>query len=39
VHKIVEVDLPRPRESALRLTDRFLHLVGELNRELYRMMA
>jgi NitT/TauT family transport system ATP-binding protein len=39
IHKIVDIDLPRPRVQDMRLSDRFLHLVGDLNRELYRMMA
>jgi NitT/TauT family transport system ATP-binding protein len=39
IHRVVEIDLPRPREAPLRLTDRFHHYVSELNRELYRMMS
>ena len=39
IHKIFEVDLPRPRNQETRLTDAFIRLVGEVNRELYRVMA
>jgi NitT/TauT family transport system ATP-binding protein len=39
IHRVFEVDLPRPRDRDTRLDDRFLHLVGEINRELYRVMS
>jgi len=39
IHRVFEIDLPRPRDRETRLTDRFHELVGELNRELYRVMA
>lgn len=39
IHRVFPVDLPRPRDRDTRLQDRFVHLVGELNRELYRIMS
>jgi NitT/TauT family transport system ATP-binding protein len=39
IHRIFEIDLPRPRDHETRFTDRFHQLVSELNRELYRVMA
>jgi NitT/TauT family transport system ATP-binding protein len=39
IHKVYSIDLPRPRDRETRLDDRFLHLVGEINRELYRIMS
>jgi NitT/TauT family transport system ATP-binding protein len=39
IHKIYEVDLPRPRSQETRLSDEFIRLVGEINRELYKVMA
>jgi NitT/TauT family transport system ATP-binding protein len=39
IHKIYEVDLPRPRNQETRLSDEFIRLVGEINRELYKVMA
>ena len=39
IHRIAEIDLPRPRTRELRLTDKFMHLVGSLNRDLYQLMA
>lgn len=39
IHRVYEIDLPRPRDRDTRLDDRFLHLVGEINRELYRVMS
>ena len=39
IHRTFEVDLPRPRDRETRLSDAFLRLVGEVNRELYRVMA
>lgn len=39
IHKIFDIDLPRPRTHETRLSDEFTHLVGEINRELYKVMA
>ncbi|WP_375460118.1 ABC transporter ATP-binding protein [uncultured Enterovirga sp.] len=39
IHRVFPIDLPRPRDRETRLADRFLHLVGEINRELYRVMS
>jgi NitT/TauT family transport system ATP-binding protein len=39
IHRTFEIDLSRPRDGETRLTDRFHHIVSELNRELYRVMA
>ena len=39
IHRVFDVDLPRPRDRETRLTDRFHQIVRELNRELYRVMA
>src|SRR5215216_3986461 len=39
IHRVYDVDLPRPRDRETRLTDRFHQIVSELNRELYRVMA
>jgi NitT/TauT family transport system ATP-binding protein len=39
IHRVFEIDLPRPRDRETRLTDRFHQIVSELNRELYRVMA
>jgi NitT/TauT family transport system ATP-binding protein len=39
IHKIYDVDLPRPRTQETRLSDQFIRLVGEINRELYKVMA
>jgi NitT/TauT family transport system ATP-binding protein len=39
IHKVFDIDLPRPRTPETRLTDEFIRLVGEINRELYRVMA
>jgi NitT/TauT family transport system ATP-binding protein len=39
IHRVFDIDLPRPRDRETRLDDRFLHLVGEINRELYRVMS
>ncbi len=38
IHKIYEIDLPRPRTEETRLSDDFIRLVGEINRELYKVM-
>ena len=39
IHKVFDIDLPRPRTPETRLTDEFIRLVGEINRELYKVMA
>ncbi|HET9903302.1 MAG TPA: ABC transporter ATP-binding protein [Xanthobacteraceae bacterium] len=39
IHKIFDIDLPRPRDRETRLSDAFIRLVGEVNRELYRVMS
>ena len=36
IHRVFEIDLPRPRDRETRLTDRFHQIVSEVNRELYR---
>jgi hypothetical protein len=36
---VFEIDLPRPRNRETRLSDRFHRIVGEVNRELYRVMS
>jgi NitT/TauT family transport system ATP-binding protein len=38
IHRIYEIDLPRPRTEETRLSDAFLMLVAEINRELYKVM-
>ncbi len=38
IHKIYDIDLPRPRNEETRLSDDFNRLVGEINRELYKVM-
>lgn len=38
IHKIYGIDLPRPRTEDTRLSDDFIRLVGEINRELYKVM-
>jgi NitT/TauT family transport system ATP-binding protein len=38
IHKIYDIDLPRPRNQETRLSDQFIQLVGQINRELYRVM-
>jgi NitT/TauT family transport system ATP-binding protein len=38
IHKTYNIDLPRPRNQETRLSDQFLHLVGQINRELYKVM-
>ena len=38
IHKIFDIDLPRPRSQETRLSDHFIRLVGEINRELYKVM-
>ena len=39
VHRVFDIDLPRPRDRETRLSDRFHQLVGEVNRELYGVMT
>ena len=38
IHKVYDIDLPRPRNQETRLSDQFIHIVGQINRELYRVM-
>lgn len=38
IHKIYDIELPRPRTEDTRLSDDFIRLVGEINRELYKVM-
>ena len=38
IHKIYDINLPRPRTEETRLSDDFIRLVGEINRELYKVM-
>jgi NitT/TauT family transport system ATP-binding protein len=38
IHKIYDINLPRPRTEETRLSDEFLTLVSEINRELYKVM-
>ena len=38
IHRIFDIDLPRPRDRETRLSERFHQIVGEVNRELYRVM-
>jgi len=39
IHRVFEVDLPRPRDRETRLSDRFHEIVSDVNRELYRVMS
>lgn len=39
IERIYDVDLPRPRTHETRLSDEFIRLVGEINRDLYKVMA
>jgi len=39
IHRLFEVDLPRPRDRETRLSDRFHAIVNDVNRELYRVMS
>jgi len=39
IHRVFEIDLPRPRDRETRLADGFHRIVSGLNRELYRVMA
>lgn len=38
IHRVLDVDLPRPRDFDIRLTDAFLDMVNELNRDLYKIL-
>ena len=38
IHKVYDIDLPRPRTPETRLSDAFIRTVGEINRELYKVM-
>ena len=38
IHRVFDIDLPRPRDFSIRLTDEFAHIVNEINRELYRIL-
>ena len=38
IHRVHDIDLPRPRDEDMRLSDAFSHWVGTLNRELYQVM-
>jgi NitT/TauT family transport system ATP-binding protein len=39
IHRVFDVDLPRPRDRETRLSDRFHEIVSTVNRELYRVMS
>lgn len=39
IHKVFDIDLPRPRTPETRLDDAYHRLVIELNRELYAVMS
>ncbi len=39
IHRVFDIDLPRPRTQEIRLDERYHRLVMELNRELYAVMA
>ncbi|MEO3388179.1 ABC transporter ATP-binding protein [Mesorhizobium sp. CAU 1741] len=39
IHKVFDIDLPRPRTPETRLDERYHRLVMELNRELYAVMT
>lgn len=38
IHRIYAIDLPRPRDQETRLSDQFIQIVGQINRELYKVM-
>jgi NitT/TauT family transport system ATP-binding protein len=38
IHRIHTIDLPRPRDEEMRLSDAFAQWVGTLHRELYQVM-
>ena len=39
IHRVFDVDLPRPRDRETRLSERFHQIVSDVNRELYRVMS
>jgi len=39
IHRVFDIDLPRPRNRETRLTERFHQIVSEINRELYVVMS
>jgi NitT/TauT family transport system ATP-binding protein len=39
IHRVFDIDLPRPRDRETRLTERFHQIVSDVNRELYRVMS
>lgn len=39
IHRVFDIDLPRPRTPETRLDERYHRLVMELNRELYAVMS
>jgi NitT/TauT family transport system ATP-binding protein len=39
IHRVFDIDLPRPRDRDTRLSERFHQIVSEVNRELYRVMS
>lgn len=39
VHRVFDIPLPRPRNESTRLSDDFVRLVAEINRELYAVMS
>ena len=39
IHRVFDIDLPRPRTRELRLSEPFTRLVAEVSRELYAVMA
>jgi len=39
IHRIVEVDLPRPRTAETREDPKFVHLVAELRADIFSVMA
>jgi NitT/TauT family transport system ATP-binding protein len=39
IHRVFDIDLPRPRDRETRLTERFHQIVSEINRELYVVMS
>lgn len=39
IHKVFDIDLPRPRDESIRLSEKFLRLVAQINHELYTVMS
>jgi len=39
IHRVFDIDLPRPRDRETRLGERFHQIVAEVNRELYQVMT